>query len=335
MGTDFTRLSLNEALSRDPHFLNTVERVTGHRTMVTDLFTDSHLYEPGPPPLVDSGINGGPIVAEVRPTNFRSNVGVWQLSLSHTEVQQLANGARAASILSVAINPVVAVIVDAIAEIIVTVDAIGLNNGVNVVGVFQTQFVTVTPAFVSPFDILDRIVRELQTATGLPGGVVGAGIGAGIALLAVGPAGVVLGGLAGWLGDALFSGGPNPGDVHANRGAVGPWEKFLLVSLTPSNVAMGSWRGYFCAENGGGGPVHANRAQIGPWETATLVRNPSGTVSLRSQNGNYLCAENGGGSVCNWNRTAIGEWEQFWMEFQPDGLFALKTLSGGNYVSVQ
>jgi hypothetical protein len=100
---------------------------------------------------------------------------------------------------------------------------------------------------------------------------------------------------------------------------------------------MASWRGFFCAENGGGGPVHANRGLIGPWETCTLIRNPNGTVSLRSENGHYLVAENGGGdgSVCNWNRTAIGEWEQFWMEFQPDGSFALKTFSRQTFVSVQ
>jgi len=173
--------------------------------------------------------------------------------------------------------------------------------------------------------------------TGLPGGVVGAGLGAGVALLAVGPAGVVLGGVAGWLGTVISGGSSqwHPGDVLADRGAVGPWEKFLLVALTPQHVAMSSWCGYFSAEDGGGQAVHANRRAIGPWETATLIRNPNNTVSLQAPAGHYLTAETGGGRECNWNRTAIGPWEQFWMEYQPDGTFALKTFSKGTFVSVQ
>ena len=269
--------------------------------------------------------------------NYTQIGTVWEVRLSHEEVNMIAADTRSAARIVAKAAPPVAVVLGAIAGILVTMDAIGLHNGVNVVGVFQTQFVTVTPAFVSPVDIVKGFADDLVHATGLPEGVVGAGIGAGVALLAVGPAGVVVGGVAGWLGTRFGGGGINPGDVHADRGAVGPWEKFFLVSLSPNNIAIDSWRGYFCAENGGGGPVHANRSWIKSWETASLIHNSNGTVSIRALGGHYLVAENGGGpgSVCNWNRTSIGEWEQFWMEFQPDGTFALKTFSRQTYVSVQ
>jgi len=271
---------------------------------------------------------------EVIMPEYREFGTVWEVGLTHDEAQNVSGAAAAVAGGTAPYAPVVSVVLGALAGVIQAVDAIGWHNGVNVVGVMQTQLVTITPKFVSPVGILSKIADAVRNATGLPGGVVGAGIGAGIALLAAGPAGVIWGGLAG----AIFAGGdsPNPGDVHANRGAVGPWEKFMLVTLTPNNVAIGSWRGYFCAERDGGHDVHANRPHILPWENHSLIRNEDGTVSF-SHNGFFLVAENGGGdgSVCNWNRTAIGPWEKFWMEYQPDGTFALKTFAQGTYVSVQ
>jgi hypothetical protein len=267
---------------------------------------------------------------------FISSGNVWELELSHDEVRGIAAGGNTASgIATSAGQPYLAAVLTTIVGVLVTVDAIGGKQGVNVVGVFGTQFVTVVPRFASPVHWISQFSDALIHVTGLPGGVVGAGIGAGVALLAIGPAGVVMGGVAGFL--AAPGGGANPGDVHADRQAVGPWEKFALITLSNNNVALLSWRGYFCAEAGGGQAVHANRHLIGPWETATLIRNGNGTVSLRAQGGHYFVAENGGGagSVCNWNRVGIGEWEQFWMEYQPDGMFALKTLNKGTYVSVQ
>jgi hypothetical protein len=266
---------------------------------------------------------------------YRQVGTVWEVGLTHEEAQNIANSAAAVAASTAPFAHVASAVIGALAGVIHTVDAIGWHNGVNVTGVMQTQLVTITPKAVSAVGILGHFAEAVRNATGLPDGVVGAGIGAGIALLAVGPAGVVVGGVAGFLG-TLGHDSPHPGDVHANRGAVGPWEKFLLVTLTPNNVAMSSWRGFFCAEGDGGHDVHANRGVVGPWETHSLVRNGDGTVSF-NHNGHFLVAENGGGdgSVCNWNRTAIGPWEKFWMEFQPDGSFALKTFTHGTYVSVQ
>ncbi|MBL8211537.1 MAG: hypothetical protein JNK87_12525 [Bryobacterales bacterium] len=268
--------------------------------------------------------------------HFRVSGLVWQVELSNEEANNVSGAAGAVAGSTAPFAPVAAVALAALAGVIVTVNQIGGGQGVNVVGVVTTQFVTITPRFVSPVGLVSAFAQAVHAATGLPGGVVGAGLGAGLALLATGPAGVVVGGFAGAIGAVIGGGGgANPGDVHADRALVGPWEKFLLVTLTPNNVAISSWRGFFCAENGGGGPVHANRPHIRTWETHTLLRNPNGTVSFRSSGGHFLVAESGGGSVCNWNRTAIGPWEQFWMEFQGDGSVALKTFQGGRYVSVQ
>lgn len=334
MGTDFRRLSLSEALVRDPRFLNNFERLTGRQAMVTDLFGPGLVYEPPSSPPIREANGSAGRYGGIRPNAFNTAGSVWEISLSHEDVLALR---RDTSSFVQRYTPEIAIAVESCASLISIVDAIGFNNGVNVTGIFSTPFVTVTPRFISPVAWVKKFAAALQQATGLPGGVVGAGIGAGIALLAAGPAGIVLGGVAGWLGDALFSDDPRPGDVHCDRRSVGPWEKFFMASAGSDTIGISSWRGYFCAENGGGGPVHANRGSVGPWETVTLVRNPSGTVSLRSQNGHYLVAENGGGdgSFCNWNRTEIGEWEQFWMEFQPDGFFSLRTLSQNTYVSVQ
>lgn len=286
---------------------------------------------------------------------FTTSGSVWQIQLSHQEVVAIsANIEIAKDIATSAGAPFVGPVLKALVLVLKSVDAIGMNRGVNVVGVIGTQAVTVTPAFVSPVEFFKQIQDRLIEATGLPGGVVGTATGSTVALLAAGPSAVIFGGVAGFLGAS--GGGPRPGDVYADRQTVGPWEKFFLVAIAPPSLreraamtlrptvrpaygsaALASWRGYFCAENGGGGPVHANRNEIGPWETMTIVRNRNGTVSLRMEGGHYLVAENGGGggSVCNWNRTEIGEWEQFWMEYQPDGMIALKTFSKGTYVSVQ
>jgi hypothetical protein len=271
---------------------------------------------------------------------FSQHGTVWQLALSHEEVGHVHDAAHVSAIIGSAtgtpLGLAVAAAVVAVSSVIRTVDQIGGNNGVNVVGVGFTQLVTVTPRFISPVGLLSSFANAIQQATDLPGGVIGAGLGAGITWLAAGPALAALGGVAGYLGTVWNQPGPNPGDVHADRAAIGPWEKFTLVVLNPDRMAMLSWRGYFCAERDGGHDVHANRPHILPWENHFLVRNNDGTVSF-GHNAFYFVAENGGGggSVCNWNRTAIGSWEKFWMEYQGDGTFALKTFEKGTYVSVQ
>jgi hypothetical protein len=342
MGIDYRNLSLGDALRRDPRILDSIERLTGRPPQVIDLLGGLERVPNNPPvfhppnspelrPAPNGGQNGG-IHINAR---FDTVGSVWELRLTHAEVMELRRRPRE-FLRAIGFPEELAILIEGITYLIVIVDAIGLNNGVNITGILQTTIVTVTPRIVSAMGILKRIVDALREI-GLPSEVAGAGVGVGIGVLAIGPAGAVIGGFAGWLGDALFGGGPRPGDVHCDRQVVGPWEKFLPIAVDKDASAVLSWRGYFCAENGGGNAVHANRLVVGPWEKVKIIPNANGTVSLRSENDHYLCAENGGGdgSFCMWNRAAVGEWEQFIMEWQSDGSFALKTLSKGTYVSVQ
>jgi len=58
------------------------------------------------------------------------------------------------------------------------------------------------------------------------------------------------------------------GVVMANRGSANDWERWHVVDLGNSRIALQSHHGlYFCAEGGGGGAIVANRAAIGGWET--------------------------------------------------------------------
>ena len=55
------------------------------------------------------------------------------------------------------------------------------------------------------------------------------------------------------------------GTANANRGAIGPWEKFTLVTHPDGSVSLRSHHGkYLVAESDG--RLNANRSAIGPWE---------------------------------------------------------------------
>jgi hypothetical protein len=102
----------------------------------------------------------------------------------------------------------------------------------------------------------------------------------------------------------------------ANRGAVGPWEKFDLIDLGNDKIALRAQANdrYVCAENQGGAPLIANRDALGSWEGFTLIRNAVGTVSLRAEaNGMLVVAEDGGSKPLIANRSAPGPWEKFYL----------------------
>ncbi|NKL44812.1 hypothetical protein GFL57_28215 [Rhizobium leguminosarum bv. viciae] len=274
--------------------------------------------------------------------DFSLRNSVWQLRMSNDEVEHLHQ--RLPDIHGLPVNhdgayrDAIRIFLIPASALVQTVNAIGGSNGVNITGILQTQLVMVTPIWVSPFDLLNGIAKRLLDTLGIGEHAGGALIGAGVGLLAVGPAGVVIGGVAGFLA-TIGANSPHPGDVLADRDTAQAWEKFSLINVQPDKVALLSWRGFFCADNGGGQGVHANRDQVGAWETHRLFRNPNGTVSFQCADGNFLTAEGGGGGVCNWNRPAIGAWEQFWMEWPREhaheGTFTLKTFQEGKYVSVQ
>ena len=115
------------------------------------------------------------------------------------------------------------------------------------------------------------------------------------------------------------------GIVNANRVAIGPWERFVIVDLNGGALQNGdivnikSVNGLFLvAEGGGGQTLNANRPAAGPWERFRILRlggdgqlQNSDAVALETVNGRYVVAEGGGGGRVNANRTAIGPWERF------------------------
>jgi hypothetical protein len=72
----------------------------------------------------------------------------------------------------------------------------------------------------------------------------------------------------------------DPGRIVADRSAVGPWERFKLVKVSPGDsyirsgdqvALVSSENKYWCANEGGGAAVVANRDYIGSWETFTIT----------------------------------------------------------------
>ena len=109
---------------------------------------------------------------------YREFGTVWEVGLTHDEAQNVSDAAAAVAGATAPYASVVSVVLGALAGVIQTVDAIGWHNGANVAGVMQAQFVTITPKLVSPVGILSQIGAAVSYETGLPGGGVGAGIGA-------------------------------------------------------------------------------------------------------------------------------------------------------------
>lgn len=100
----------------------------------------------------------------------------------------------------------------------------------------------------------------------------------------------------------------------ANRTAVGPWERFDVISRGGDLIALRSRANnrYVCAESAGAAPLIASRTSIGTWETFALLRNSDGTVSLRATaNGRLVCADRAGSRPLIANRTVVGAWEKF------------------------
>lgn len=99
----------------------------------------------------------------------------------------------------------------------------------------------------------------------------------------------------------------------ANRGSIGPWERFELVQVIPgvSVYALRAHNGqYVAAEGGGGGAVNANRNQIGLWEQFFMEDLGGGQVAFMTSGGHYLRVNVPGG-VLDAVPTSRGLWETF------------------------
>ncbi len=280
-----------------------------------------------------------------------SNVGpVWNVSLSHNEVDTLSAGGGVAAL---ALPPPIDVAVATLVSYIVLIDEIGGGNGVDISGVIGVTGGIVTP---NGFGAYGWLVKGAHI-------VIDAGKNIGEFILklvaSVNPGEIqtvaVLGALAtaGLPGAVfitilkdIFGGGPPPPDspealnkrgaIKGDRVQIGPWESFVMADIGGGNVALLSWQGYFSAQGGGGSSVYANRPWIGAWEKWTLVRNDDGTVSFRSSNGRYLGTSSfpDHSCFCDQVGNTPGSFTRFRLESLNNGQIALKTIYS-RYVSVQ
>jgi hypothetical protein len=301
---------------------------------------------------------GKPCCRELKKMVAFSNTGpVWTVSLDEGETQKLTGLLAAGGPLAPAAGPLAPAVLAAIGAgvgYITTIDKLSGNNGVDVNGVVGTVGIIVIPRGTGFYQQLVRAAKEtvavhtvieflIAGGAAVPSLGADLGIGAAASIFGRVAAGVPLGwavAAATVLGLIIGKGpGPDPnehGGVHADRTAVGDWERFTLAQIgEPSKVSLLAWQGLFSAQPNG--DVYANRPQVGPWETWNMVANPDNTVSLQSTNGHYLSALNGGGpgSYCKADKPLAGNWEKFFVQNLPGGHIALKTHDRGTFLSVQ
>ncbi|MFM7642822.1 MAG: hypothetical protein ACKO45_14910 [Cyanobium sp.] len=90
----------------------------------------------------------------------------WQVTFSHNEVQDIVRGLTTASQLAAAAGApgrVVSVVAGIGAQIFGTTDAVGGNNGVDVIFIFATGAPVVVPkgsADINPADVPDEIIPD-------------------------------------------------------------------------------------------------------------------------------------------------------------------------------
>ncbi len=316
----------------------------GHVSSGFNFVLSHDLTSPGPPQDAPLFSNTGP---------------VWVVSLTHRQAEGveglLGTIAGVAAVAIPGFGDVIAAAVGGAAGIILVVDALGGDQGVDINGVAGVTGVIVTPHASGMFATLIQGARVgvaaativefiLAASSQIP--LLASSFGVTVAaavFAAVGggtPLGWALAGAAGIVVN-LLEPAPDPnghGGIHADRTVVGDWERFILASIgSGDEIALLSWQGLFSAQGGGGAEVYANRPKVGPWETWTLMNNQDGTVSFRSTNGHFLTALNGGGygSYCLADRLAIGNWERFYLENLPSGHVAIKTHDQNTYLSVQ
>ena len=102
---------------------------------------------------------------------------------------------------------------------------------------------------------------------------------------------------------------PSGNGMFANRGAVGPWEKFAVHSHGGNVVSLKAANGRWVTCEAGNKRMTSNRVAIGPWEKFTVVNHGVG-ASLKTAHNTFVVAEKNG--VLNCNRGAIGPWEKFY-----------------------
>merc|ERR1712039_218085 len=113
-----------------------------------------------------------------------------------------------------------------------------------------------------------------------------------------------------WKNKRVSMNHPVGNGLMANRGAVGPWEKFYVHSLNGANfVGLKANNGRWVTCEANTKRMTSNRVGLGPWEKFLVINHGIG-ASLKSIHNTFVVAERNG--VVNCNRGAIGPWEKFY-----------------------
>jgi len=107
------------------------------------------------------------------------------------------------------------------------------------------------------------------------------------------------------------------GRANANRGGIGPWEKFKVELLGNFKIALKSFHNKYLVSEWFGG-ANANRVIRGPWEIFTIEFVDDKRVAFKSHFNKYLVAESNGRLKAN--RDVRGPWEIFTLEIIPSDL---------------
>lgn len=271
--------------------------------------------------------------------SVESNGTFYKISLTHDAVKQLSTKEAAAVIALVTTQiPNIGAFLGASAGVLATLDQVGGNKGVDIVG---CVFLTGTLPTSAPWDVyglLSKLTGNISLSghigDALRAGMKYAAREPGVAL-ALGPLGVNV-----WAAkkviDKAF--GHKEGGLEAKSRSIGSQEKLFLIHLENENkVAFLSVHNgrYLYAPDGGGSSLWAKYPHIKSFEKWDLVENQNGTVSFRSWNGYYIRANGGGGGALNADAKQIGLHEQFWLRFNTDGTSSLQTYAKGLYVKVK
>lgn len=270
---------------------------------------------------------------------IESNGTFWKIHLTHKAVNKLESKESAAIIALVATElPEVGANLALATTVLVILDKIGGNKGVDIVGSVLHPWSLPTSAPWNTYGVLKSLTKNISV-TGHIGDVLRAGMkyagdNPGMAA-ALGPIGINI-----WASKKIVNKvlGHKDGGLEAKAGSVGKREKLFLIRLEKENkiALLSAYNGrYVYAPDGGGNSLWARFPHIKKHEKWDLVPNSNGTVSLRSSNGHYIRANNGGGGPLNADAKQIGSHEQFWLKSNADGTVSLQTYEKGLYVTVK
>ena len=221
--------------------------------------------------------------------------------LTHEEVLQIA----AAGTVTVLIpRPIGPAIIGAV-KIIITVDAIGGNNGVEISGdLIAPQTLMVFP---SAKGIWGTVVREAQQ---LPKFIANFTTPVRLAKLLI----------------STNPFGAGAGEVHCDEKKIGDEETLIMFTEAQGRVALMGYRGIFTPDQDKGCRIMANRQQIGPWELFNLKEHPDGWVSFQgAMDGRWMCADRYiAKRPLVVDRSEQDEWEKFKIHYLGNGRIALE-----------